>query len=534
MESQPIKILVIEDSSVDRALYKQCLQQSPVGAVEFAESDSAAAGIRMTHAWQPDCALLDFNLPDMDGLAVINRLRSDCGRLPCAVVMLTAYGGEELAVRAMKAGAMDYLQKGHLASDTLARTVLHAIERFRMQERIEEQRSALERSRQHYQSLLEAIPQMVWTASPDGRMEYANRRWLEYTGLDPAESASMGWDQILHPEDRDRTRAAWNQAAGAGSEFEIEHRLLRASDATYRWHLVRAVPMRTPAGEIANWFGTGTEIEDQKRAEMAARQEHKLKGIGVLAGGVAHDFNNLLVGILGGASCAMETLPPYHPAQEMLQGVIRAGERAAELTRKMLSYAGKGNFQIELTNFGQLVCNTCDTIRPSIPDTIRLECHGECGTPPVVADSQQLRQVVMELVMNAVEAIEGGRGSIAVRSAGVEIDEEAVRKSEFGPAAIPAGRYVTLEVRDTGCGMDEETQGRIFDPFFTTKFLGRGLGLAAVYGFARSHGGGVQVESTLGHGSTFRVLLPAAAPKKATPKEGLLNEYARTIRQPGQ
>ena len=133
--------------------------------------------------------LLDFNLPDMDGIAVMSRLRSDCGRLPCAVVMLTAYGGEELAVRAMKAGAMDYLQKGHLAADTLARTVLHAIERFRMQERIEEQRSALERSRQRYQTLLEAIPQMVWTAGADGRMQYANRRWFEYTGLDAAEPA---------------------------------------------------------------------------------------------------------------------------------------------------------------------------------------------------------------------------------------------------------------------------------------------------------------------------------------------------------
>jgi signal transduction histidine kinase len=272
--------------------------------------------------------------------------------------------------------------------------------------------------------------------------------------------------------------------------------------------------MRTAEGEIINWFGTCTEIEDQKRAEFAARQEHKLKGIGVLAGGVAHDFNNLLVAILGGASCAMDALPPYHPAQKMLEGVVRAGERAAELTRKMLSYAGKGNFQVELTNFGQLVCKTCDTIRTSIPHGIHLECHNGCGIPPVVTDSGQLRQVVIELVMNSVEAIEGGSGSITVRSAGVEIDEEAVRRSEFGPAAIPAGGYVILEVRDSGCGMDEEIQSRIFDPFFSTKFLGRGLGLAAVYGFARSHGGGVQVESSPGQGTTFRVLLPAV--RKAT------------------
>jgi signal transduction histidine kinase len=131
-----------------------------------------------------------------------------------------------------------------------------------------------------------------------------------------------------------------------------------------------------------------------------------------------------------------------------------------------------------------------------------------------VTDTGQLRQVVMDLVMNAVEAIPQGEvGSISVSTAVVDIDEESVRKSEFGPVAIPAGKYVTLEVRDTGCGMDEETQNKIFDPFFTTKFLGRGLGLAAVYGFVRSNGGGVQVESTPGKGTTFRVLLPAAIEK---------------------
>ena len=146
-----------------------------------------------------------------------------------------------------------------------------------------------------------------------------------------------------------------------------------------------------------------------------------------------------------------------------------------------------------------------------------------------MTDPGQLRQVVVELVMNAVEAIGEGSGGISVRSTGVEIDEEAVRRSEFGPAAIPAGQYVTLEVRDTGCGMDEETQARIFDPFFTTRFLGRGLGLAAVHGFVRSHGGGVQVESSPGRGTMFRVLLPAAA-GAATRRERYRSRYARTIR----
>ena len=515
MDSPAIKILVIEDDLVDRALYKRCLQQSSWG-FEFAETASAKAGIEMSDSWRPDCTLLDFNLPDMDGIAVMSRLRERSGRLPCAVVMLTAFGGEELAVRAMKAGAMDYLMKGQLAPDALTRTVIHAIERFRMQERIEEQRSALETSRERYQTLLEAIPQMVWTANADGELEYANCRWFEYAGLQLEEARGMGWGQLVHPEDLQRTRISWNHALASGSVFEIEHRLRRASDGTYRWHLVRAVPVRSDAGLVTNWFGTSTEIEDQKRAEMTARQEHKLQGIGVLASGIAHDFNNLLVAILGGASCAMDTLSPAHPAQKMLSDVVRAGERAAELTRKILSYAGKGNFQTELTNLGQLVCNTCDSIRNSIPRSIRIDCQSGYAIPSVVTDSSQLRQVVVDLVMNAVEAIpEGEPGSISVRTECLDVDAESLRDSQFRPAEIRAGRYVALEVRDTGCGMDIETQNKIFDPFFSTKFLGRGLGLAAVYGFARSNGGGVLVESSPGRGTTFRVLIPAVSERAA-------------------
>ena len=358
---------------------------------------------------------------------------------------------------------------------------------------------------------------MVWTAGPDGRMAYANRRWFEYTGLDLEVAGCMGWEWLLHPEDVTRTRIAWEEAAACASVFEIEHRLRRSFDGAYRWHLVRAVPMRTEDGEIANWFGTSTEIEDQKRAEAVAREQQKREVVAVLATGIAHDFNNLLVAILGGASCAMECLPPYHPAQKMLEGVTSAAERAAELTRKMLSCAGKGSFPVELANFGQLVCNTCDSVRPAIPHRIRLECRPGRDIPPVVMDAGQLREVVVDLVMNAVESIpEGSPGTISVYTSTVEIDGAQSGGKEFRPEAIPSGQYIALEVRDTGCGMDEEIRNKIFEPFFSTKFLGRGLGLASVYGFVLSHSGGVQVESAPGKGTTFRLLLPAAVEKPAS------------------
>lgn len=512
-KDQPIRVLIVDDDSLDRRLCRQCLQQSPVWEFEFAEADSGTTGLEMAHAWRPDCTLLDFNLPDMDGIEVLRSLGRDPQGLLCAAVMLTAFGDEELAVRAMKAGASDYLPKGRLSGGALPHAVVNAVQRFRMQRQIEQQRSALTASERRYQILLEAIPQMVWSANTEGRVEYANRRWFEYTGSAPEEAAAahLGWDRLLHPEDRERTWSEWNQARESGSAFEIEHRVRRASDGSYRWHLVRAVPLRTGAGEISSWLGTCTDIEDQRQAGDAVLKEEKSKGIGRLAGGVAHDFNNLLVCILGGASCAMESLPTSHPAQEMLREVIRAGERLAELTRRMLAYAGKAAFRVEPANVSQLICDACQSIRPSIPEGIRLEVRSAPELPPARTDPEHMRQAIMDLVLNAVEAIgEGSSGRILIHAEVVELGEESIRTGGFGPAAT-AGKYVALEVRDTGCGMDEETRNNIFDPFFTTKFMGRGLGLAAVHGFVRSTGGGVAVDSRPGRGSAFRILLPVAA-----------------------
>src|SRR5260370_20818816 len=363
------RVLIIEDERLDREIYKWYLHDSSVFQFVLAESDSAAAGIEASRTWGPDCILLDFNLRDMDGLEVLPKLRGEDGRLPCAVIMLTAFGGEELAVNAMKSGAMDYLPKGQVGADVLPSTVVNAIQRFQLQRHIDEQRSALERNARQYQTLLEAIPQMVWMANAAGCVEYANRQWCEYTGLSIEEAEQLGWDAVLHPEDPEGTVKAWEQARLAGSVFEIEHRLKRAADGSYRWYLVRAVPFGGTAGEITNWFGTCTEIENQKQAETVNLQKEKLQGIGQLAAGVAHDFNNLLMVILGGASYVMESLPSSHQAQPILQRVVRASERAAELTAKMLAYAGEGNVYTELTDLNRLVRDTCHAMPASLPVT---------------------------------------------------------------------------------------------------------------------------------------------------------------------
>jgi signal transduction histidine kinase len=296
----------------------------------------------------------------------------------------------------------------------------------------------------------------------------------------------------------------------SGAVFEIEHRLLRAADQSYRCHLVRAVPMKNPTGEVINWFGTCTEVESQKQAEKAAHQKEKLETLGLLAGGIAHDFNNLLVGIIGGASFVLETMPPSDSATRILKDVIRAGERAAELTRKMLAYSGRGNLFVEPIDMDRLARQTCEFLRSSVPKRIHLRFEGGCALPPVETDTEQLRLVIVELVMNAVEAIdENASGAIWVRTKFAEIDEELARQEALETAVGAGVRFVSLEVQDTGCGMDPETQAKIFDPFFSTKFTGRGLGLSAVHGFVRSNGGAVRVRSGPGEGTVFQIVLPA-------------------------
>jgi nitrogen-specific signal transduction histidine kinase/CheY-like chemotaxis protein len=246
---------------------------------------------------------------------------------------------------------------------------------------------------------------------------------------------------------------------------------------------------------------------ERRTMEERLQQAAKLESLGVLAGGIAHDFNNLLVGILGNASLSLETLPEDSEVRPMLDQVVTAAQRAADLTRQMLAYAGKGKFYVEKVRMGELVRDTLPLIQSSIPRSVRLEVeiHDDCL---VEADATQLQQIIMNLVINAGEACSGRSGLVRVATSDLQIDQGAM-PGVFGATSIEPGAYVCLEVRDNGTGMDQETLGKIFDPFFTTKFTGRGLGLAATLGIVRGHGGVLQVESKPGEGSRFRVLLPA-------------------------
>ena len=268
-------------------------------------------------------------------------------------------------------------------------------------------------------------------------------------------------------------------------------------------------PIRDSSGRIIGASKVARDITERKRSEERLREAQKLESIGLLAGGIAHDFNNLLTGILGSASLALDTMPPTHPATELLDNVVRASERAAHLTRQMLAYAGKGQFLLEFIDLSELVQNISEMLRASIPRTIQFVLELDSRLPPIKGDAAQLGQLVVSLVTNAAEAIEDGKtGLVRVRIGAKEIDEDELRQASW-PCEIKPGQYIFIEISDNGCGMDAETKAKIFDPFFTTKFMGRGLGLAAASGIARRHGGAITVSSAPGEGSRFQVLLPS-------------------------
>jgi signal transduction histidine kinase len=296
-----------------------------------------------------------------------------------------------------------------------------------------------------------------------------------------------------------------------GVEESIER-----TDGTKMIVLANAVPLQDEHGRCRGCVATFQDITAHMETEQRRRDldrklldTQKLESLGVLAGGIAHDFNNLLTGILGNASLARMELPPSSPLLVFIQQIEQASRRAAELCQQMLAYSGKGRFVVQPINLNELVENTTHLLNISISKNCVLRLNLAATLPTIVVDTTQVRQIIMNLVINAAEAIGERSGIIAVSTGVVRIDEHYLA-TLVHPGEVTPGDYVFLEVSDNGSGMDAETLRKIFDPFFTTKFTGRGLGLAAVLGIVRGHKGALKVYSEPGRGTTFKLLLPCA------------------------
>ena len=282
----------------------------------------------------------------------------------------------------------------------------------------------------------------------------------------------------------------------------------RAKDGTCYWVDTTIVPLLDDGGRPNQFVAIRADITQRKLGEEALRQAQRLESLGVLAGGVAHDFNTLLTSILGHCNLAALGLPADSPVQAFLDQIEKASVRAAELTRQMLTYAGKTRIAIVPVDLNWLLLGVKPLMEASAFQGADIRFQLAPRLPEIQGDPAQLQQVVMNLLTNAWEAIgEGGSGTITLSTG-----ERVVERPELAPPVpVGPGRYVILEVADTGCGMAPDIVGRIFDPFFSTKFMGRGLGLSALMGILRGHQGGIQVTSEPGRGSCFRVFLPVPA-----------------------
>lgn len=279
---------------------------------------------------------------------------------------------------------------------------------------------------------------------------------------------------------------------------------------------------------VANVIGASTDRvqaeAERHRLETQMTHVQKLESLGVLAGGIAHDFNNLLVGIMGHAGLALMELPPGSPAATRLHHIETASLRASELTNQMLAYSGRGRFVVQPLDLSRLVEEMGHLLHTAVSKSAVLRFECEPGLPQINGDPSQLRQVVMNLITNASDAIGADPGTITLRTGVVDADR-AFFGHTYLREDLPPGPYVFVEVRDSGSGMTPETLARIFDPFFTTKFTGRGLGLAAVLGIVRGHRGAIRIDSAPGAGTTFQVYLPAL-PEVAAPPPADVVELA--------
>ncbi len=370
-------------------------------------------------------------------------------------------------------------------------------------------RDLLRESEQRYRTIARNIPDGgVWVVDRELRWRVAEGRVTEVLGFSGTAMEGRTIREIAPEQVCDTIEQRFRRAlAGESASYETTY------DGRTLW--AQYVPLRDEYGNVTAAMALTLDVTERKRIEERLRQAQKMESIAVLAGGIAHDFNNLLVGIIGNASLALEVVETGNPAASSLRDILQAGQRAAQLTNEMLAYSGRGRFVVQPADLSKLARDITNLVRSSVPNHVTVYLDLDPGLPSIQADLAQMQQILMNLVINAAEAIGNENGLITVRTRVLTLTPSGI-ELEWNASELRPGIYVCLEVADTGCGMDAETCARIFDPFFTTKFTGRGLGLAAVQGIVRGHKGAIRVESKPGAGTTFRILFPIMDHPEAT------------------
>jgi len=520
-EKKQLNILIVDDSEDDYVLMRDMLEDLEDYTVTTTHSSSYEDGIKEAMRGHDVC-LIDYILGGKDGVQLIeDAVQAGC---QSPMIIFTARGNHGVDLDAMRKGAVDYLTKGEFNEALLERTIRYAMDRKRselqladvnasleakVRERTRELNEAnakLERRQHTLQTLLNNAPVAIWMADADSKIHFINQTFLDIQGIDKEDILAADDYYHLLPEDiRDAWKASDTECLEQGLLHSREH-LTGQDGGVHIFDMVRAKVM----GEADRLVGIGIDVTRQ--LELQAQMEHaqRLESLGVLAGGIAHDFNNLLAIIMASAGLMQRHLGQQPEAvQSSLHRITDASQRAADICRQMMTYAGKGEAETRTINLSDMVASMSDLMRISISRNISIKQELSEPDLGVTGDAAQLQQVLMNLVINAAEAIgETHAGQITVKTGLMVADRDYLRKT-ISDSGAEAGKYCFAEVSDNGCGMDAATSARLFDPFFTTKFTGRGLGMSAILGIIRSHHGAIQVDSEVGKGTTIRILLPS-------------------------
>ena len=397
----------------------------------------------------------------------------------------------------------------------------------------------LRRSEERFRELIESAPDKMWINEPDGSVSYFNAAWRNYTGCSVRPDGTS-WMDSIHPDDRERMGEHRRRAIDAREAYEIEVRICRLSDRAWRWHVGRVAPVRRN-GEIFAWVGMAADIDDVRRAQQALadlnatletrvlertaalnaandqlRQTQKMEAIGQLTGGLAHDLNNMLTVVTGNLDIAGRSIDAQDQAKahRAIGAAMKGAQSAASLTTRLLAFARRQPLSPRALDLGELVQDMVELLARAVGETIELKVAVPSGLPSIFADPHQLENAILNLAVNARDAMVAG-GTLSITAIGVRIEAPQALELE-----LAAGDYVQLSAEDTGSGMAPDVVARVFEPFFTTKAQGKGtgLGLSMVYGFAKQSGGTVLIESTQGVGTCVRMLFPATAAQPLKPE----------------
>ena len=519
-----MRVLLVEDNPGDALLLREAFRGMRGAALELEQVERLEQAIVRLRSGGVDVVLLDLGLPDSQGIDAVRRVYRAAPSVP--IVVLTGQTDDALGQRAMQEGAQDYLVKGQADSSVTLRAMRYAIERKRAEESaralLEEQAAfaALTKERDLFARISETSPAGIVLVNRSGEITFANARAQEVLGLRPDEIGRRANDA---PE--------WNITSHDGSPFPPEdlpfacvlrtrqpvHDVRYAITTKDRRRVlltVNAAPLFDAAGEPEGMISciddvTCRVLAERDRAAMEAQlfRMRKMEALGRLTGGIVHDFNNMLSVILAYAALGLRSLPDGDPLSTSLEEIRRAGERSAELTHRLLAFSRQQVLKARIVDVSEVLGELRDMLRRVIGEDLELKIEVAPDLWTIRADPGQLSQVVMNLALNARDAMPSG-GTLTIVAENVDVDEAYAREHlEASP-----GPHVMLAVIDSGVGMDKETQSHVFEPFFTTKERGKGtgLGLSTVFGIVRQSQGGIGFSSEPGKGTTFRLYFPRA------------------------